>query len=89
MQEFIILTKKPLKELPNVGDIEKTLFPDYAKKEKLSTIKFTNSKWYSVDSFQRYGRMLTSNRENNKIKLQILCTGSVQCDHHVCYFFNK
>jgi len=46
------LTKETIKELPNVGDIEKTLFPDYAKKEKLSTIKFTNSKWYSVDSFK-------------------------------------
>ena len=46
------LNKESIKELPNVGDIEKTLFPDYAKKEKLSTIKFTNSKWYSVDSFK-------------------------------------
>ena len=46
------LNKETLKELPIVGDIEKTLFPDYAKKEKLSTIKFTNSKWYSVDSFK-------------------------------------
>ena len=46
------LSKETIKELPNVGDIEKTLFPDYAKKEKLSTIKFTNSKWYSVDSFK-------------------------------------
>jgi len=44
------LNKESIKELPNVGDIEKTLFPDYAKKEKLSTIKFTNSEWYSVDS---------------------------------------
>ena len=46
------LNKKTLKELPKIGDIEKTLFPDYAKKEKLSTVKFTNSKWYSVDSFK-------------------------------------
>lgn len=46
------LNKETLKELPLVGDIEKTLFPDYAKKEKLSTIKFTNSKWYSIDSFK-------------------------------------
>ena len=46
------LNKEIIKELPNVGDIEKTLFPDYAKKEKLSTIKFTNSKWYSIDSFK-------------------------------------
>jgi len=46
------LNKETLKELPTIGDIEKTLFPDYAKKEKLSTIKFTNSKWYSIDSFK-------------------------------------
>ena len=46
------LKKETLKELPVIGDIEKTLFPDYAKKEKLSTIKFTNSKWYSIDSFK-------------------------------------
>ena len=46
------LNKESIKELPNVGDIEKTLFPDYAKKEKLSTIKFTNSEWYSIDSFK-------------------------------------
>ena len=46
------LNKETLKELPVVGDIEKTLFSDYAKKEKLSIIKFTNSKWYSIDSFK-------------------------------------
>ena len=46
------LNKESIKELPNVGDIEKTLFPAYAKKGKLSTIKFTNSKWYSIDSFK-------------------------------------
>ena len=46
------LNKETIKELPNIGDIEKTLFPAYAKKGKLSTIKFTNSKWYSVDSFK-------------------------------------
>ncbi len=46
------LNKESIKDLPNVGDIEKTLFPDYVKKEKLSTIKFTNLKWYSIDSFK-------------------------------------
>jgi len=46
------LKSEVLKELPNVGDIEKTLFPDYAKKEKLSTVKFRNTKWYSIDSFK-------------------------------------
>ena len=46
------LKKEIIKKLPTVGDIEKTLFPDYAKREKLSTIKFTNSKWHSIDSFK-------------------------------------
>ena len=46
------LQKDVLKELPNKGDIEKTLFPDYAKKGKLNIVKFKNVKWYSVDSFK-------------------------------------
>ncbi len=46
------LEKEVLKELPNKGDIEKTLFLDYAKKGKLNTVKFKNVKWYSVDSFK-------------------------------------
>ena len=46
------LQKEVLKELPNKGDIEKTLFPDYAKKNKLNTVKFKNVKWYSIDSFK-------------------------------------
>lgn len=46
------LQKEVLKDLPNKGDIEKTVFPDYAKKGMLNTIKFKNAKWYSVDSFK-------------------------------------
>jgi len=46
------LKREILKELPDVGDIEKTLFPDYAKKEKLSTVKFRNTKWHSIDSYK-------------------------------------
>ena len=46
------LQKTILKDLPNKGDIEKTLFPDYAKKGKLITIKFKKIKWYSIDSFK-------------------------------------
>ncbi len=46
------LQKEILKDLPNKGDIEKTLFPDYAKKGKLNTIKFKNIKWHSIDSFK-------------------------------------
>ena len=46
------LTNIVLKDLPKKGDIEKTVFPDYAKKGILNTVKFTNTKWYSVDSFK-------------------------------------
>lgn len=46
------LEKSVLKDLPKTGDIEKTVFPQYANKGKLNTIKFQNVKWYSVDSFK-------------------------------------
>jgi len=46
------LQKETLKDLPNKGDIEKTLFPDYAKKGILNTIKFKKIKWYSIDSIK-------------------------------------
>jgi len=46
------LQKEILKDLPNKGDIEKTLFPNYAKKGKLYTIKFKKIKWYSIDSIK-------------------------------------
>jgi len=46
------LQKTILRDLPNKGDIEKTLFPDYAKKGKLIIIKFKKIKWYSIDSFK-------------------------------------
>ena len=46
------LQKNILRDLPNKGDIEKTVFPDYAKKGKLSIVKFRNVRWYSVDSFK-------------------------------------
>jgi mannose-1-phosphate guanylyltransferase len=46
------LEKIILKDLPDKGDIEKTVFPDYAKKGKLNIVKFKNVKWYSIDSFK-------------------------------------
>ena len=46
------LQKKILKDLPTKGDIEKTVFPEYAKNGKLYTIKFKNITWYSIDSFK-------------------------------------
>ena len=46
------LQKEILQDLPKKGDIEKTVFPDYAKKGKLTTVKFKNAIWYSIDSFK-------------------------------------
>ncbi|QLH10876.1 nucleotidyltransferase family protein [Nitrosarchaeum sp. AC2] len=46
------LQKEILQDLPKKGDIEKTVFPDYAKKGKLSTVKFKNTMWHSIDSFK-------------------------------------
>ena len=47
------LQTKIIKDLPKKGDIEKTTFPDYARKGSLnSTVKFKNVTWYSIDSFK-------------------------------------
>ena len=46
------LQKNILQNLPSKGDIEKTVFPDFAKKGKLSIVKFKHVKWYSIDSFK-------------------------------------
>ncbi|MCV0367037.1 MAG: nucleotidyltransferase family protein [Nitrosopumilus sp.] len=46
------LDKEILRDLPDKGDIEKTVFPNYAKKGKLNTVKFKNVRWYSIDSFK-------------------------------------
>ncbi len=46
------LQKDTLRNLPSKGDIEKTVFPDYAKKGKLNTMKFENARWHSIDSFK-------------------------------------
>ena len=46
------LQKEILRDLPKKGDIEKTVFPDYAKKGKLTTVKFKNMMWHSIDSFK-------------------------------------
>ena len=43
--------KETLKDLPKKGDIEKKVFPDYAKKGLLHTVKFKDAHWYSIDSF--------------------------------------
>ena len=44
------LTNNIVKDLPKKGDIEKTTFPNYAKKGKLNHIKFKSIFWHSIDS---------------------------------------
>jgi NDP-sugar pyrophosphorylase family protein len=46
------LNQEMLRDMPDKGDLEKTVFPDYAKKGKLQTVKFQNVKWHSIDSFK-------------------------------------
>ena len=46
------LERTIIKDLPTKGDIEKTLFPKYAKKGTLHNVKFPNAKWYSIDSYK-------------------------------------
>ena len=58
------LERKVIKDLPNKGNIENTLFPEYAKKRILNTVKFRNAKWFSVDSFKD---MEECSQEVNKI----------------------
>lgn len=46
------LSKNILKDLPVVGDIEKTTFPKYAENGKLNLVKFKDVFWHSIDSFK-------------------------------------
>ena len=46
------LSRNVLKDLPDKGDIEKTVFPNYAKSGNLQIVKFQNVKWHSIDSFK-------------------------------------
>ncbi len=46
------LSRSALKDMPRIGDLEKTLFPHYANQNKLNTIKFNDAIWYSIDSFK-------------------------------------
>ena len=58
------LEKSMIKDLPKIGDIEKTGFPEYANESNLHTVKFKNVKWYSIDSFKD---MEECEKEINKI----------------------
>jgi len=46
------LQKEMIKDMPDKGDLEKTVFPHYAEKGKLNIVKFQNVRWYSIDSFK-------------------------------------
>lgn len=46
------LQREILADLPKKGDLERTLFPDYAGRGKLSTVGFKNAMWHSIDSFK-------------------------------------
>lgn len=46
------LSKNIIVDLPRIGDLEKTIFPLYAKKGKLSFVKFLNTLWHSIDSYK-------------------------------------
>ena len=39
-------------DLPARGDIERTLFPEYAAAGRLSCVVFAGARWYSIDSFK-------------------------------------
>jgi mannose-1-phosphate guanylyltransferase len=44
------LSNEILKDLPDKGNIEDTIFPNLAKKGKLSSVKYPDSLWHSIDS---------------------------------------
>ena len=46
------LTREMINDLPNEGDIEKTVFPKYAKMNKLQAKQYDNANWYSIDSIK-------------------------------------
>jgi len=46
------LQKEMIKDMPDKGDLEKTVFPNYAEKGKLNIVKFKNVRWHSIDSFK-------------------------------------
>lgn len=41
-----------LDQLPVTGDLERTLFPKWAKDSQLGVTRFADARWYSIDSFK-------------------------------------
>lgn len=46
------LEKKSIRDMPEKGDLEKTIFPDYARRGMLHAVKFGRAQWHSIDSFK-------------------------------------
>ena len=46
------MTREAALDLPERGDIERTLFPEYAAAGLLSCVEFPDARWYSIDSFK-------------------------------------
>ena len=46
------LGRDTLKLLPEKGDIERTLFPDWASAGRLGAARFPDARWHSIDSFK-------------------------------------
>ena len=44
------LSRDALADLPRKGDIEKTLFPSYARDRRLFHVRFDGAVWHSIDS---------------------------------------
>lgn len=65
------LTKNLVKDLPKKGDIEKTTFPNYAKKGKLSHIKFKSIFWHSIDSHKDIEECTSEIKSKNFIKFVV------------------
>jgi len=59
------LSKSIIKDLPSVGDIEKTTFPKYAEQGKLRLVKFRDVLWYSIDSFKDLEECASTLAQNN------------------------
>ncbi len=65
------LTKKLVKDLPKKGDIEKTTFPNYAKKGKLNHIKFKSAFWHSIDSHKDIEECVSEIKSKKFIKFVV------------------
>lgn len=46
------LGRDTLELLPEKGDIERTLFPDWASSGRLGAARFPDARWHSIDSFK-------------------------------------